>query len=707
MSEHSPRKIAILGGGIGALAAAFRLIQIPDWQRYYQITVYQLGWRLGGKGASSRNVALGDRIEEHGLHVWAGFYENAFALMRAAYDALNRQSGPIQTINEAFLPENSVMLALPDGAAWKPWHLYFAPQPGEPGDGTKLKLPGLEGYLLKILEYLLHLHSQLPAEQQRIMDASLPNATLEPAGPARADALLRRAIAQLENAAPPYDINESAMSGLESLLDLLRTVLNQLRNKIGQLAVDVWNLILTFDLGLAAAAAIVNENVLTGGFGQLDQYDLIELLGKYGAWPETLKAPAVTALYDYAFAYQDGNRGAPCLSAASAFEGSLRLLFTYKGSLFYRMAAGAGEIIFAPLYEVLSAAGVQFEFFNRVTELIPDQGRIDSIQIAIQAEPFEAPYQPLRAFGGLPCWPANPLFDQLTNGDELRVRHIDLENTFENYHIGTKTLYYGIDFDLVILGIPAGALASLTPQLAAAGPRWRSMLDATRTVGTQALQLWLDAPLSSFGGDFTKLPPKPDPVGPILTAFEPPFDTWSDMSHLLKFENWPQPEPQNIAYFCAVLPDLRNPQPSEPDPQPAANAEARASAVTLLNKTIKYIWPNLVTETGFRWNLLHDDAGGLGEQRLNSQYIRANITGTERYVLSPPGLLQTRLPAAPDEFANLYLAGDWVRVSAINAGCMEVAVMAGFDAASSIASRVGREFAEPSGQKTPAEGNNT
>ncbi len=707
MSEHSPRKIAILGGGIGALAAAFRLIETPDWQHHYQITVYQLGWRLGGKGASSRNEAFGDRIEEHGLHVWAGFYQNAFALMRAAYDALDRQSGPIRTINEAFLPENNVMLGLPDRAGWQPWHIYFAPQPGEPGDGTKLKLPGIRGYLLKILEYLLHLHNQIPPAQQSVMASSLPPPALEGATLPRADALLRRAIAQLDHPSSPHIANEGDISGLAALLDYLRTALNDLYNDITKFVADLRNLVLTFDLALAAAAAIVNEDVLTRGFGVLDQYDLTELLGKYGAWPETLTAPAVVALYDYAFAYQDGNRQTPCLSAASAFEGSLRLLFTYKGSLFYKMAAGAGEIIFAPLYEVLSAAGVQFEFFNRVTELIPDQGRIGAIQIAIQAEPLMAPYHPLRTVSGLPCWPENPLFDQLTNGDELRARHIDLENTFENYQIGTKTLHYGIDFDMVVLGIPAGALASLTPQLAAVGPRWQAMLNATRTVATQALQLWLDAPLSTFGGDFTKPPPKPDPVGPILTAFEPPFDTWSDMSHLLKFEHWTQPEPQNIAYFCAVLSDLQNSHPNEPDPQPAANAMVRANVVTMLTKTIQYIWPNLVTGAGFRWNILHDDAGESGEQRLNSQYIRANITGTERYVLSPPGLLQTRLPAAPDEFENLYLAGDWVRVSAINAGCMEVAVMAGFDAASAITSRIGRQITEPARPVAPIEDSNT
>jgi uncharacterized protein with NAD-binding domain and iron-sulfur cluster len=53
-------KIAILGGGIGSLTAAYELAV----QDRYDITVYQMGWRLGGQGASGRNRALGDRIEE-------------------------------------------------------------------------------------------------------------------------------------------------------------------------------------------------------------------------------------------------------------------------------------------------------------------------------------------------------------------------------------------------------------------------------------------------------------------------------------------------------------------------------------------------------------------------------------------------------------------------------------------------------------------
>ena len=84
--DKRKKKIAVLGGGMSALTSVYQLAQHDD----YDITVYQMGWRLGGKGASGRNPDISDRIEEHGLHVWFGFYENAFRLMREVYDELGR-----------------------------------------------------------------------------------------------------------------------------------------------------------------------------------------------------------------------------------------------------------------------------------------------------------------------------------------------------------------------------------------------------------------------------------------------------------------------------------------------------------------------------------------------------------------------------------------------------------------------------------------
>ncbi|NJL43283.1 MAG: NAD(P)-binding protein [Pseudanabaena sp. SU_2_4] len=46
-ATQKKQKIAILGGGMAALTAAFELTSRSDWQEKYEITVYQMGWRLG------------------------------------------------------------------------------------------------------------------------------------------------------------------------------------------------------------------------------------------------------------------------------------------------------------------------------------------------------------------------------------------------------------------------------------------------------------------------------------------------------------------------------------------------------------------------------------------------------------------------------------------------------------------------------------
>jgi uncharacterized protein with NAD-binding domain and iron-sulfur cluster len=84
-ASSSRKRVAILGGGPAALTAAFELTATPELAARHEITIYQPGWRLGGKCASGRNPDHHERIEEHGLHVWFGCYDNAFWIVRRCY----------------------------------------------------------------------------------------------------------------------------------------------------------------------------------------------------------------------------------------------------------------------------------------------------------------------------------------------------------------------------------------------------------------------------------------------------------------------------------------------------------------------------------------------------------------------------------------------------------------------------------------------
>jgi uncharacterized protein with NAD-binding domain and iron-sulfur cluster len=102
-------RVAIFGGGCGGMAAAFWLTSTPQLRARYEVTVYTRGWRLGGMGASGRNQACSNRIEEHGPHMWMGCYENAFRTIRACYDQWQPRAGsPFQSWTDAFTSQRQL-----------------------------------------------------------------------------------------------------------------------------------------------------------------------------------------------------------------------------------------------------------------------------------------------------------------------------------------------------------------------------------------------------------------------------------------------------------------------------------------------------------------------------------------------------------------------------------------------------------------------
>lgn len=87
-------KIAILGGGVGAMAAAFALTKEVGWQQRYTISVYQIGWRLAANGRNPS--APPRRRKDHGPYSWAGFDENSSQMMRQCFEALQPNGNPVR-----------------------------------------------------------------------------------------------------------------------------------------------------------------------------------------------------------------------------------------------------------------------------------------------------------------------------------------------------------------------------------------------------------------------------------------------------------------------------------------------------------------------------------------------------------------------------------------------------------------------------------
>src|SRR5207248_11394545 len=183
------------------------------------------------------------------------------------------------------------------------------------------------------------------------------------------------------------------------------------------------------DLAAAMVKGIYSDNLLEKGFGTINGEEFRAWLTRHGAFPLTVEgSPIVRAIYDAAFCYEEGDVSRPNVAAGKAAQDLIRSLFCYKGALMFKMQAGMGDTVFAPFYEVLQRKDddlgrrrVDFAFFHRVARLHigPDGKAIEQIDLVRQARVREGGYEPLVDVGGLPCWPSEPDWDQLEEGERL------------------------------------------------------------------------------------------------------------------------------------------------------------------------------------------------------------------------------------------------------------------------------------------------
>jgi uncharacterized protein with NAD-binding domain and iron-sulfur cluster len=669
------QKIAILGGGAGSLAAAFYLSAQPGWRERYEITVYQQGWRLGGKGASGRNAALAQRIEEHGLHIWFGFYANAFALIRAVYDELDRPpEAPLARWDQAFKPHDYVVLAEQAGAEWRPWHLVLPRRPGEPGTGIDPVSPWR--MTLEALTWLRRWHSELRTQAPAAL--SLDG---DPFGELQA----------LASALPP-DPQLHTEADHARLRDALRRAELDVRTLPAALVDDdrTRRTLVALNIGITVLRGMLADGVFARGFDAVNSEDLRAWLRRHGGDPELCVDAAPTrAMYAQLFAFEDGDPEKPNLEAGTALRWIFRMSFAYRGALMYRMQAGMGDAVFAPMYEVLARRGVRFAFFHRVEEITAGAGGVDAVRMSVQAGVPGGAYRPLVTVKGLSCWPNVPDYSQLDPAQAalLQAHAVDLESWWSDWpalyrqafgkELPQRVLQRGRDFDQVVLGLPVGTLPLLAPSLLAASPPLRASSDALRSVVTQACQVWLNRDTHGLGWNTL-----PGGEEPILTGFSQPYDTWAAMSQVLPAEDWaPASAPKSVQYFCGAMALAGLPPPADTGFPARAAAQAKANAVELLGVRIKALWKEACS--GFPWQWLVDPLGAEGEARINRQYWRANVDPSERYVLSVAGSSAQRLGSKGSGLANLFLAGDWLRTG-LDSGCVEAAVMGGMQAARAI-----------------------
>jgi uncharacterized protein with NAD-binding domain and iron-sulfur cluster len=790
------------------MAAAWDLT-CPDNPNRCHVTIFQMGGRLGGKGASSRDgrKGYGNRIEEHGLHLWLGYYENAFRMVRTCFDELRARdkNGPFNNWDwlSAFERASRVGLADDSSGDWVPWIARFPEYvwKGEPGaiiyqlpDGAEypgvhlvddkgraypgeepkpssdcddgedvcLERPDVACFLTHALR---ELEAFLDSLEERIEQAYVQMAGVPP--PEDPNELLSQAL-NLDPAThadsdegPPADILRTLriirlsflvptiqafstvariaegpipyQTGIpydsSHLVSILDRLIDSMRDKVETFvqtdaaARRIWELI---DLLAANIRGLLAAGLQgTDDFSSLDEWDYIEWLRANRIAERTLRNPILRGAYDLALAYRDGDIRTPQLAAGQAISAACRFFFMYKGALFWRLRAGMGDVVFAPLFLALRSRGVTFRFFHRLDEIELDPaGRAVTglkfrQQVALVAKDPDAPtnYEPLVPVKGMRGWPRDPHIDQFDFDDATREEYLRLKEEDEQ-HVNFESIWctwphhkdvsvtVGMpqkgkdpDYDEVIVTVPIAALGRVSQQLVEAkkkrtkervnpGARWEDMLRHLGTVATQSVQLWVLRTTRDLGWTHGQV---------SLSAFVHPFDTWADLSQLIKVET--QRRARGVHYFCSVLPEWQLPAPLRlraGDPNPvrgqvptadiaAARDVVRENAEYFLDEWIFQLWPDAVRRypNTFKWELLVAPTGLSGPERLNSQHLVANVDPSERYTQSLPGTAKYRIAPQDTGFMHLFIAGDWTECG-LNFGCVEAAVISGRLASSGI-----------------------
>lgn len=702
-------KVAILGGGIAGLSAAYQLSRTPALRAQFDVTVYQMGWRLGGKIASGRDASR--RNIEHGLHVWFGCYDNAFRMLQEVY-AARPVAARFQKWTDAVKPQPFTPIGVQTAAGWIYWPITWPPNAAVPGQG---------GLTLTLWDLIQKLTSLL---RQTLRDLGLnfpvAAATPGPGLPALAAGLLGAAAGfGLPFGTKSADfVSGFAAAAEHSFLDIVdaadvwaeafATVGNVPKNP--QAVTDLLALLKDsfnaapeaaalplatasivqelLDIGEAFISGVINDVLIPDQpFEALDAggLEFRDWLIRHGAAPDTVASSSIVrALYDTAFQYVDGDPSRPSYAAGTAVGVLTRLIATYKGDMLWEIQSGMGEAVIAPLYEALSATGVQFRFFRKVTrlQLSGDGKSVQTIHLARQADLNTARYVPTFDVGGLACWGSEPDWTQLIHGAQLQQNGVDFESHWCTVAAGQEQLQQGVDFDAVVLAIAMGAYkplnaeAGMCDELIHASSAFANFVNNIPIVPTLSVQLWCDASTAQLGWGLRK---------PAAVAGPEPLSVWADMTQVLAFEPPAHPaRPTSLHYLTGTFSTQLYKEPSTNAGAPAAvKAALRTSVVQWLNQSAGAVWPLARDGVSFAWNVLYDPHNTAGTLRLDAQYMRANVGPGECCVGSPAGSTVFRLGPTGHGFDNLFVAGEAAR-SGCNTSSVEGSVMTGMAAARAI-----------------------
>ncbi len=480
----------------------------------------------------------------------------------------------------------------------------------------------------------------------------------------------------------------------------------------------IWELIDLLAANIRGLVAAGLEG--TDDFSSLDEWNYDDWLRMNRIAERTLRNPMIRGATTWASRTADGDPRNPQIAAGQAINAGCRFFFMYKGALFWRMKAGMGDVVFAPMYLALRNRGVKFRFFHRLDEIELERRRHgrDTAEVLAPGESSRSRtirlptnYEPLIVIKGqqMSGWPEKPDHEQFDYDDETREEYEravkgEDEETYVNFESIWCNWEHGDDVFATVGDGPArsgryhlgrslrrcdrhradrrtgAGVETACRSQQRRGARWRRHARTLGTVATQSVQLWVNRTTRELGWTHGQV---------SFSAFVHPFDTWADLSQLVEVEN--QPERAWRALFLQRAArtgragDRRGSGDTWSTQLEAVKELVKQNAKRFLNEWIFHLWPNAVDRypNVFKWELLVDKLDRAWGQRLDAQHFVANVDPSERYTQSLPGTTKYRI--RPDEtgFTHLFIAGDWTDCG-FNFGCVEAAVISGRLASSAI-----------------------
>jgi uncharacterized protein with NAD-binding domain and iron-sulfur cluster len=727
MPNSPPKKQAVvLGAGPAGLSAAMALVESGE----YDVDVYQMGWRAGGKCATGRDAGH-FRTRQNGSHYLFGCYHNAFALIRRAHEVLSQSNDESDRVMFGSFFDDFVARNLLVGAQGynrlsplakldtSYWYRYMPQNMACPGTGGKFATPFDYAFMISqlFLGTLIDYYAAIVSDDSdgerfegcRLFVKLLPVSPFETSAWSRmlrfvlhpvrfvfnlvAGAtfwLIMKLVFVWSVVAPSWVTRplfrwwkSSAAWAVWTLRAIARQAEQAALAQEKHVSNGIQRLIILFELALALATGFLSDELWrAGSFEKIDAEDLRHWLRRHGASKFAYESSLVRTWYDATISYKNGQQGDASCSAGVAIQAMLRSMLTYKGAFAFQMRAEVGDSYIAPVVRALELLGVKFHFYHRVSEL-----RVSSVtrsveEIVIDQQIADPPQQTefLEVTYGRPAqrktrkgWPSVAL-------QPAAQGHVfPLDSYYSDAKHRAITLRRSADFDVVVCALPVGVVedvlvdSRLGPLTNLAGP-WREMFEHLRLTESQAIRMWFKVSLAELGW-------RHEP--PILSGTDWPHSTWEDNSQAKDIQDFPgSDQPGTIGTLFGPL-ETGAGNVRSPDHYASQLQIAQQNAQTFLSESMPHLWPGLVEGKDIAWSKFIDLEGRSGKQRFGFQVVAANVGPNESYVVAWPGSLRYR--ARPDEsgYQHLYLAGDWTR-NGIEAGTVEGAVVSGLKAAHAI-----------------------